>query len=505
MTIQRGRVATSYVGPERRATGGPVPMAALLLMLGALIIGLFVIGAEQLYGHPFMPATVSRSLGATVDSMTISVAVLSIAALWARHRAAPDRMNLTNAAIVAVVFTAVIPADLATDAKYSAATLGFVVVTRVAVVGLFAGLLLAAEIRSRQDFLRFVVSAIAAVWLAGSLTTIALDFVGVDAISGRVVVNVLAGVLLILLTLLLGAAALRGGKPRLMLMSFVAMAFAMADMTSAVADDLALGLVTGKVVRTVGVAAILIFTVLELRNIALSERDSALRAHSDSARAADRLVAQLDQQERFVHDARNALLAIEGGLQAVELDVRDTSMIRTLKLEVDRLRHSIESDDGDPLPQNFDIGQTLEPMIDVYRAAGTAVSLAIEGQIWARGRASVTAEVTQNLIDNAIRYANGSEIIVWIYEVNDMVNVRVGDRGEGIAAENREVIFQRGHSGGDSSGVGLHISRKLVESQGGLLEVTNRHGGGALFTFTVPPGVSTAHVTMRAVDTVVAS
>ena len=78
----------------------------------------------------------------------------------------------------------------------------------------------------------------------------------------------------------------------------------------------------------------------------------------------------------------------------------------------------------------------------------------------------------------------------------------LGARGDGVAAEHRELIFQRGHSGGESSGVGLHISKKLVESQGGELHVTNRHGGGALFTFTVPPGVRTDTINLRSVESV---
>ena len=51
-----------------------------------------------------------------------------------------------------------------------------------------------------------------------------------------------------------------------------------------------------------------------------------------------------------------------------------------------------------------------------------------------------------------------------------------------------QAIFEPGHSGGQSSGLGLHIARKLVESQRGELRVTNRHGGGAIFSFTVPAG-----------------
>jgi len=71
----------------------------------------------------------------------------------------------------------------------------------------------------------------------------------------------------------------------------------------------------------------------------------------------------------------------------------------------------------------------------------------------------------------------------------------VRDNGPGIDAEDQTVIFDKFRQVGDTltgkphgSGLGLHISRKIVEHFGGRLWVESSRGCGACFTFTLPTG-----------------
>ena len=71
------------------------------------------------------------------------------------------------------------------------------------------------------------------------------------------------------------------------------------------------------------------------------------------------------------------------------------------------------------------------------------------------------------------------------------MSVTVRDRGAGIAADEREKIFDkftRGRVGiGRGSGLGLYISRHIVEAHGGTISASSTTGeSGARFTFTVP-------------------
>jgi signal transduction histidine kinase len=102
-------------------------------------------------------------------------------------------------------------------------------------------------------------------------------------------------------------------------------------------------------------------------------------------------------------------------------------------------------------------------------------------------------QVVTNLVDNAIKYSpNGGPIDVAVDRVGpDRVEIRVTDRGIGIPAEHRDRIFDRfyqanagAHYGG--LGLGLYISRQIVELHGGSLDVELPDEGGARFIVRLP-------------------
>jgi signal transduction histidine kinase len=71
------------------------------------------------------------------------------------------------------------------------------------------------------------------------------------------------------------------------------------------------------------------------------------------------------------------------------------------------------------------------------------------------------------------------------------IEISVIDRGEGIAPEDQPRIFERfyrpkGVRRSDSVGLGLYITQKLVEAQGGSIRVKSTPGEGSTFSFTLP-------------------
>jgi signal transduction histidine kinase len=97
-----------------------------------------------------------------------------------------------------------------------------------------------------------------------------------------------------------------------------------------------------------------------------------------------------------------------------------------------------------------------------------------------------------NLIINAIRYApQGTPILVAAHRRGDELRIEVRDHGPGIAAEDRQRIFDkffRGHNadGTAGSGLGLAIARSLVTLHGGTLEYEENPGGGSAFVTVLP-------------------
>ena len=96
-----------------------------------------------------------------------------------------------------------------------------------------------------------------------------------------------------------------------------------------------------------------------------------------------------------------------------------------------------------------------------------------------------------NLLENAMKFApSGSLIDLSATVRDDSVIVEIADRGPGLPAGEEERIFDKfyraGHSREGGVGLGLTISRGIIEAHGGTIRADNRKGGGALFRFSLP-------------------
>ncbi len=92
--------------------------------------------------------------------------------------------------------------------------------------------------------------------------------------------------------------------------------------------------------------------------------------------------------------------------------------------------------------------------------------------------------MVRNLIDNALSFSpEGGTVRVAGSREPGLIVIRVEDEGPGIAPENFERIFDRFHtdrpdSFGEHSGLGLAISRQIVEAHGGTIRADNRMENG---------------------------
>jgi len=103
-------------------------------------------------------------------------------------------------------------------------------------------------------------------------------------------------------------------------------------------------------------------------------------------------------------------------------------------------------------------------------------------------------QVLVNLVENAIKYSpNGGRIQVRIADAPDRVRIEVSDEGLGIPPSEQSRIFEKFYRldaemtrGVGGSGLGLYISREIVEQMGGVLSVKSRRGSGSTFTVMLP-------------------
>ncbi len=102
-------------------------------------------------------------------------------------------------------------------------------------------------------------------------------------------------------------------------------------------------------------------------------------------------------------------------------------------------------------------------------------------------------QVVLNLLSNAVKFT-GDGGRVEVHARNDMneVVVTVTDTGVGVAVEDRERIFESFHQGGRSpsqsegTGLGLTLSKRIIELHGGRIWVESEVGVGSTFGFTLP-------------------
>jgi signal transduction histidine kinase len=232
-------------------------------------------------------------------------------------------------------------------------------------------------------------------------------------------------------------------------------------------------------------------------------RQEAARDQSDSARR--HLVAAVS------HDLRTPITALRLLAEAVGDDIVDGDLRRAylmrMRTHIDALSALIDDlfelsrlEAGDinwsleRVPLGELVGETVEAMRLEAEAKGVAVSASVPcGLVPARANPEKLQRVLSNLIQNAIRHtpADGS-VVVRAEPVDAGIEVEIADSGAGIAPEDRERVFgafYRGGAGaartGDGAGLGLAVSRAIVEAHGGRIWVADS-SRGARVRFSLP-------------------
>lgn len=162
-------------------------------------------------------------------------------------------------------------------------------------------------------------------------------------------------------------------------------------------------------------------------------------------------------------------------------------------LDVTRLtagRLTLELDD-------VDLYALVDGVIEQQRqvAVGQEISLTAARGIVGRWDTMRLEQVVTNLVSNAVKYGNGGPVSVVLSRDTDHVLLEVTDSGIGIAAEDCARIFDRferavslkNHGG---FGLGLWISRQIVEAHGGSIGVRSVLGSGSTFVVRLPLALS---------------
>jgi two-component system, chemotaxis family, CheB/CheR fusion protein len=180
--------------------------------------------------------------------------------------------------------------------------------------------------------------------------------------------------------------------------------------------------------------------------------------------------------------------------KVAELSIRQTKQLSKLiddMLDVSR----IETGRIDLSLTAVDLGALLRDSLDgflpQFRDAGVEVSTEIGAGLFARVDSFRLEQVFINLFTNALKYGARQPVKISAARVGEKIELAVTDQGLGIAPEHLERIFgrfERAISANEVSGLGLglYISKKIVESHGGAIRVESELGVGTRFTVELP-------------------
>jgi signal transduction histidine kinase len=249
---------------------------------------------------------------------------------------------------------------------------------------------------------------------------------------------------------------------------------------------------------------------LKLAREAIQDQNIKLQESYEHLRELERLRDSLTHM--IVHDMRSPLMAIQGGVELIQMDVGDTlgqettedlqmtvestrrliEMVNTLldvsKMESGHMPLSRQLCDLQPVTQ-----QALDSLAPMTRHCQVTLEPP-ETPVHAHCDQDIVRRIMVNLLGNAIAHTPaGGEIRIRLLPNAHGARVEVSDTGPGIPPEYRDLIFEKfGQVKSDSkirqysTGLGLTFCKAACEAHGGQIGVDSEVGRGSTFWFTLP-------------------
>jgi signal transduction histidine kinase len=213
-------------------------------------------------------------------------------------------------------------------------------------------------------------------------------------------------------------------------------------------------------------------------------------------------LAELLQQDGIIHNTEknkeylDIIFRNSKRLKQLSDDVLDTARIESgffsLTKEIFNLKEMIT----DILKEYEQIIQHIKNLKLIYESSET-------NQIIIEADRNRLSQIIHNLLNNAINFTNEGSIIVIVERKRDNINgkgdeilVSIKDTGTGIASAILPKLFEKFTTkstiaGGTGTGLGLFISKSIIEKHGGRIWATNndeenKEGMGSTFTFSLP-------------------
>ena len=254
------------------------------------------------------------------------------------------------------------------------------------------------------------------------------------------------------------------------------------------------------------------------QNRALEEAIAVAQAADSANQAKSNFLANMSHE---IRTPMNAILSVAQLLDISELDSEQRNLLNTLKSNGNKLLtlindildlSKIEAQELKLNPQKFTLQTLTQNLLHTFapqaQAKGIELTLDLTDDLpqFLIGDDFRLQQVLNNLISNALKFTTQGQIKISVTKetkstpVGSTVNIcfSIADTGIGIPQSQQEKLFQPFTQGDNTTtrqyggtGLGLTISRRLVELMGGTIGVESIVGQGSTFWFTVPLEVAT--------------
>ena len=222
-------------------------------------------------------------------------------------------------------------------------------------------------------------------------------------------------------------------------------------------------------------------------------------------------LSETDDHLAFLaHDLRTPLNAVSLLIQELSMSLdpafaaENAETLECLKRNLDRVEdlikrvlvaHADTPGNGAtfrPVFRQFELWPLVQRLVSDFKSVAAeheiTVINAIPRSIRVDADAGLVSQVFQNLLANAFKYARAGQVIITAVEKDDRIACCVRDNGSGIAPELVETIFDKHATDphNPSTGLGLALSKQIVQLHRGMISVESLPGSGTSFCFTLP-------------------
>ena len=251
------------------------------------------------------------------------------------------------------------------------------------------------------------------------------------------------------------------------------------------------------------------FSIISLAN----RKDEIGRLHKNLVTLTNQVSSLFKEKEQFAadvsHELKNPIASIMAYTENLQDDTKEISKETISKIQDQAIRMNklvseiseaavVDHDLVTKERERFDLVPLIAEIVEHYSEANEYPKLNISytgpKKLLMNGLPDRIGQVVVNLIENAISFTRPSGQVNITISKRWRKNIRiiVEDSGPGVRDELKEMIFQRFFTSRrgsaeeeNSSGLGLYICKQIVEAHRGQIEVSDREGGGSIFSITI--------------------